>query len=283
MDTKTEETQPAEFGELMIPSNFGGVVERPKSLDPNDRRGTEDIGFDELRLPRLSIAQGLSPEVGETSSSRIEGLKLYDFFNNMTGEIYGRGPLMFVPIRRDIRRIEFIPRAEGGGIKDLNVPAGDDRLKWYRDPGGDKTKDRPPAATEFVEFPCLLLLPGRAPEPVVLSIKTTNKWNRRAADQLRLFIKNRNAPIFSGLYTVESKPINNGKGEFGVPVPKNAGFIPKDTPAGAALFKLAEDIASAWEGKTVKVDAEMAPGADDFDPEALERESQAAKGAQTDM
>ena len=274
-DSKSTEVAAPEGGEFLIPSGgFAAVAERPKSLDPNDRRGTEDIGLDELRLPRLAIAQGLSPELDETNSGYVPGLKVNDFYNNMTGEIYGRGPLMFVPIRRDTRRIEFIPRGEGGGIKDLNVPKGDPRLAWT----GVGMDRRPPVATEFVEFPSLLLRPGKAPEPVVLSIKLTNKWNRRAADQLTLFIKNRNAPIFSGLYTVESKPVNNGKGTFGVPVPKNAGFIPKDTPAGAKLFELVENIASSWEGKTLTVDETLAPGADDFDPEQLERQSQAAAG-----
>lgn len=268
-------------GEFLVPAGgFTGIAERPKSIDPNDRRGTEDIGMDELRLPRLAIAQGLSDELKETNANRIEGLKPYDFFNNMTGEVYGRGPLTIIPIRRDVRRIEFIPRSEGGGIRDMNVPKGDPRLRWT----GTGDDRKPPLATEFIEFPCLLLRPNMAPEPSVLSIKMTNKWNRRSADQLTLFIKNKNAPIFAGMYLIESKPINNGKGEFGVPIPKNAGFIPKDTPIGAKIYKLAEDIATSWEGKKVAVDASLAPDADDFDPEQLERESQAAHaGATTDM
>jgi hypothetical protein len=238
-----------------------GTMTRPTELDPEDRTGTEEIDASELRLPRLSIAQGLSPQITPGDSQFIEGLTLFEMFNDMTGEIYGRGPIMFVPIRREIRRIQFRPRKEGGGIIDLNVPPNDPRLEWTEDGNGNRL---PPLATTFTEFVVLLLRPGVAPEPIVLSIKHTNKWNRRAADQLTLFIAARNAPIYSGLYLVDTKvPAKNDNGTFGVPVCKNAGFIPLNKPAGAALFEYAKDLHQTLSGKTIIIDRE--PGSDDED------------------
>lgn len=273
-----EQTESPSTGELMIPdTGLTGVAERPKSINPNDRSGTENIGVDELRLPRLSISHPQSPEMTEGDSKFIAALKPYEMFNNMIGDVYGRGPLMFIPLRRDVKRIEFIPRTEGGGIRDMDVPKNDVRLKWT----GVGVDRKPPVATEFIEFPSLLLRSGKAPEPILVSIKTTNKWNRRAADQLTLFIKMRNAPVYAGLYTIESKPEKNDKGQFGVPVIKNAGFIPKDSEMGAKLYAFAEQLSKNWEGKEVVTNRE-APGADDFDAEHLERESQRAAGT-TDM
>lgn len=242
-----------------------GTLARPASLE-KDLTGTEDITRDEIRLPRLAIAQGLSPQMQENSSQYIEGLRQNDLFNDITGEIYGRGPMLFVIVRRDVRRIEFIPRAEGGGIEDFDVPADDARNEWTKDADGTKI---PPVATKFTEFISLLLRPGKEPEPIVISIKETNKFNRFSIQQLNLFVKARNAPIYSGLYSVVSKPESNSKGTFGIPVFKNAGFINTDTPAGAYLYKFAKEMAQGLAGKVIVVNRDE-PNDTDFDPATLE-------------
>ncbi|KKM78483.1 hypothetical protein LCGC14_1359440, partial [marine sediment metagenome] len=71
--------------------------------------GTEDITADDLKLPRLAIAQGLSPQMLPDDSAHIEGLKLFELFNDLTDEIYGKGPLTFIVGRRQVKRIEFDP------------------------------------------------------------------------------------------------------------------------------------------------------------------------------
>lgn len=252
--------------DLMVFDAVQPVAQRPKSLDRNDLAGTEDIGINDVRLPRLAIAQGLSPEMTPGNGSYIEDLKLMNLFNNLTQTIYGNGPITFVPVRRDVRRMEFRPRSEGGGVIDMDVPVNDERLKWTVEDGVRK----PPKATTFIEFVVILLVPGKAPEPIVLSIKTTNKHNRKAADQLTTFIKLRQAAIYAGMYTVASSPATNDKGQtFGVPVIKNAGFIPKDTPAGAKLYEYAKNFHESIADKTIHVDRDE-PGDDDFDTDAMD-------------
>lgn len=270
--TKTiEPTEPVT--DLALIGDMTAVAERPKGLDPTDRAGTEDIGANDIRLPRLAIAQGLSPQLTPGDAQYIETLKLFQMFNDLSGEVYGQGPITFVPVRRDVRRIEFRPRAEGGGMLDPEVPINDARMQWTVDESGERV---PPKATTFIEFVILLLRPGKAPEPVVLSLKGTNKWNRRAADQLTTFIKLRNAAIYAGLYKIDTlTPAKNDKGTFGVPVCKNAGFIPVDTPAGKALFDYAKGVHEALAGKTIVIERE--PGDDSFDVDGID------KGASAEM
>lgn len=256
------ESQNSEVVDLTRVGEISGTLERPKTLDPNDRTGTEGIGAEDVRLPRLAIAQGLSAQITPGDQQFIEGLTLFDMFNDLTGEIYGKGPLLFVPVRRDTRRIEFIPRSEGGGIVDMDVPPNDPRLRWTVEDG----IKRPPRATTFIEFVVLLLRSGKAPEPIVLSIKGTNKHNRRASDQLTTFIKLRNAPIYAGLYKVDTHiPAKNDKGTFGVPTIKNAGFIPIDKPEGKALFEFAKQFHNSLEGKTIVVDRDLGGEDDEFE------------------
>jgi hypothetical protein len=240
-----------------------GVQQRPSSLDPNDLSGTEDIGKDEVRLPRVGIAQGLSPQMTPGDTQYIEGLTLFDMFNDQTGEIYGKGPLTFIPILRDVRRVEFTPRSQGGGVVDLNVPKGDARLRWSKSSPELAKADVPPAATEFVEFVVLLLRKGKAPEPIMLSIAQKNKWNRRAAEKVTSVAKLRHAPIYASVFTIDTKiPGKNDKGTFGVFTVRDMGFIPKDTPIGGALYSHAENFYRSLEGKVVST---QYAGADDVD------------------
>src|SRR5262245_13308533 len=113
-------TNPVPSGddELIVSTDDAATLatsNRPNTL-AQELTGTEDIGPNDVRLPRLAIAQGLSNEMIPGDARYLPDLKLFDFFNDLSGEIYGQGPITFVPVRRDVRRIEFVPRAEGGGI-----------------------------------------------------------------------------------------------------------------------------------------------------------------------
>lgn len=228
-------------------------TDKPDWLVEGDKSGTEDIDSNELRFPRLSIAQGLSPQLQE-GTSYIPDLKINDMFNDLSSEIYGKGPLNFIVVKRDVKRIEFKPRSEGGGVLDMDVPLGDPRLEWTEDESGKRI---PPRATKFVEFVIVLFKPT-GPEPIVLSIKDTNKFNRRAHDRLTAFIKSKNAPIYSVVYSVKVVPEKNDKGIFGVFVIDQVGWL-KDK-------KTAENAKEFHEAlKTKKVQVAREPGDDDID------------------
>jgi hypothetical protein len=250
------------------------LTQRESFIAKGDVTGTEGITKDDLRLPRLAIAQGLSTQLVTDDSSYIPDLKMFDMFNDLIGTIYGRGPLTFIAVRRDVRRIEFIPRDEGGGIKDTNVPIGDPRCEWTEGADGERL---PPVATKFVEFVALLLDENGNTSPeqaIVISIKDTNKFNRRAAERLTGFIKMKQKPIYAGLYTIASKSEKNDSGTFGVPVINQAGLLDNPTVDDAtwkrnkALYQIAAAFAASLEGKTITVERE--PGDEPFDPDAFD-------------
>jgi len=250
-----------------------GVAERPKSFDSSDMSGTEDIALNEVRLPRLAIAQGLSPQLVPDEGSYIKGLVIGDMFNDVTGEVYGRGPLTLVPVLRHVTRIEFDPLNKGVPL-DRNVPANDPRMMWI--------DNKPPRATEYVEFASLLLRKGKKPEKLIVSIKTTNKYQKKAAELWTTLVVNREGAIYTGMYNLSSK-MEKGKNKegqdtlFGVFVVKNAGFIPTDSPAGQMLREYAKEFHLAIKGKNLQTQREIEGEDETFDAEALERESQAAR------
>lgn len=253
--------------DLMTLGDVVGTMDRPKTLSKEDREA-ETYSLDEVRLPRLAIAQGLSPQLVPTEGKYIKGLVIGQMFNDVTGEIYGEGPITVVPVRDHTTRIEFDKNDRTVPI-DREVPANDARLKWTKSSPDLRRADTPPAATVFAEFISLILKPGKAPEKIVVSIKTTNKQMREAATLWRTHIAIRGTKIYTGLYTLSTKIITgkNKDGQptmYGVFIEKNAGFIPADTPSGAALIAYAKDFAASLEGKKIVVDRD-GTAADEID------------------
>lgn len=224
----------------------GPTEEAPEWMDLDDKTGKGGISRDEIRLPRLAIAQGLSPQMLPGKPEFIEGLSMFDLFNDVTGEIYGKGPLYFIAAQRSVARVQFRPREQGGGLVDANVPPDDPRLQGSKDPATGKWT--PPLATVFVEFAAMLLHSDRQPEPIVISIKTTNKQQRNAAKDLTTFINTRRGSIFSRLYTVESATASNDKGTYGV-----YKFRDLDRLQVKELYDFAGGFAKSLTGKTITV------------------------------
>jgi hypothetical protein len=227
---------------------------RPSFLPTHDLRGTEHITKDDLQMPKLGLAQALSPQVQKTEPQYIAGLQVGQLFNNLTKHNYGEGPLEFTIIRADPPRfVEFIPRSEGGGVKDVNVPPNDPRTKFRTDEAG---KTIPPVATKFYDF-VLLLLPTR--EPIALSLKSTGL---KVARQLNALMKLRNAPSFAGKYVMTTGTSKNAKGVFAVYQVQNAGWVDEDT------FNFCSQMYEAFKDKTLIIDRESdihVPAGDDTD------------------
>jgi hypothetical protein len=255
-------------GEL-VPRGTTAVSALPSFIDVTDKTG-KDVVISSVTLPRLGIAQGASPELNPDGSKYIDGLKLYDFFNTVTQEVYGRGPLRFIPIKHRVTYIEFDPN-DRNKVLHFDVPASDPRTKW-----GDKDpmtgKSQKPAATEFQEFIIVLLHDDGRREPIMLSIKCTNRHNRLAAERLAMLMAGTRGPAFCAYKYVESKTESQGTDKFGVFVIRNAGNM-HDTPEERDLYFWAKEFAAGVEGKVIDVEGRE-PGDDDvsFDTEKLEQQ-----------
>lgn len=134
---------------------------------PKTRRGFEDTLQTDLMIPRLALAQALSPQVTDGDPRRIPDLKPGDFFNSVTNQSYGREVFVQVLRKMPLRAMEFRDVADGGGVIDPDVPLDDPRLKWGT--SGDKQKDQP-VATLFRDF-LAVVLPQR--EIIALSFKSS--------------------------------------------------------------------------------------------------------------
>jgi hypothetical protein len=187
---------------LATRSNASTNLAVAEGYDRNDARGTEGIENDDVRLPFVAIAQKTSKAIDPTEVGKyIEGLKFLDMYNSETRDVYGPGPVRFIPI---VLRKRAALLGENGRLGEP-IPWDDPRGTWEgaRDQGLDK-----PEGQRIYDW-AVLLLPTF--ELVVLSFRSTSFG---AGKSLNGFVKMRK-PAFAGVYTISVAPDKNDKGSFG--------------------------------------------------------------------
>lgn len=208
---------------------------------------TQGIESNDVSIPRLAIAQALNPQLKRTDPAYIEGLAQLDMFNTVTSENYGAGPLSFSPLLFRKRAIEFIPRTEGGGVRDANVSVAVDPVTGaYKDkrlnfgPNGEA-----PTATLFHEWICVLL---DTMSLIAISMKTSQLKVSKALNYIvREDATMRKLPAFARAWTIRTVEQTNRKGTFGNYVVRNGAVH------GDAMGSQLAEIFESLKGKNLTV------------------------------
>ena len=213
--------------------------------------GSEDIGAEDVTIPRIKLAQGLTPEVKDGTVP--DGC----LFLNVSGEILAApgDPLRFTPVavgkefilwnpsRGDgilarARRVfdggraryEWDKKNETFSVKFKNSP----KIKWttmtYVDENGmdqwgsaiPGDKDSGIAATAHHNY--VVVLPDHG--NMVCALSLSRSQVKRAKD-LNALLKMGNAPIFARVFEVRSDGEKNDEGEFFNYKFVPAGFVEK--------------------------------------------------------
>ncbi len=235
---------PARHEPIPLPS--AAVNNLPAFMRQDADIGKENIGKDDIEIPRLKLMQGLSPELQE-----FDGLKAGAFFHPAAEFIFD-APFRAVPIFMDQRYILWRPRDAGGGI----LARADDGIHWSpssgeftvqldkKDGGATVTwkmaptvqqsglanwgtmdpndPNSPPAATLMYNF--LLAFPDE-PDlmPAVLSFQRSSiKIGRRFNTKLKTV----RAPLFGTMWQFGSVQDSNSRGQdfFNIDV-RSAGLV----------------------------------------------------------
>lgn len=117
--------------------------------DANDSmEGFEEVNAKTMAVPFLKLAQDLTPQLKASKPNYIEGLKLGDFFNPITGEIYGPN-IQLVILKFEELYIEWPAnsRTTGEGLLGYHSPENAKNLaidqtfgKWKTKEGNDLTQ-----------------------------------------------------------------------------------------------------------------------------------------------
>jgi hypothetical protein len=208
--------------------------------------GAEHITNEDARIPRLSLAQGLSHQMTPEDPLYIDGLKLGHAFNDLTEEIYGNGKIQALIVRADPPRwVEF---DEDRSVIDPRVPAGDPRTEFTTD---EKTGERlPPRATKFYDY-VILMAPNW--DPIALSF---SKSGIKSAMRLNGLIRTKpTVPVYGCYYEFTPAFQKNDQGTWYIFTVRQAGYVRDE-----AIYKRAESAFKLF--KTKEVEFERQPGDD---------------------
>jgi hypothetical protein len=227
------------------------AASRPAWLTEEKITGLDHIGADDMEMPRLAVAQLTSKQILKGHELYIQGLEFGQYFNSVTGEVYGEGALTFSVLRADPpRAIEFTPIDEGGGVVDMDVPLDDSRLDFTVDGDGKKQK---PVATKFYDF-IIMLWPTK--EIIALSFKSSGL---RVAKKLNFLMRQRSGPPWVGVYSLKAVQKTDAKGTYAIHVLDNHenGWVNDEQRS------IAKDASDGLANKKVKIHDEREPGDDD--------------------
>lgn len=100
--------------------DFGNVTNVPAFMRNDVGMGKENIGREDIEVPRLKLMQGLSPELNDFNE-----LRPGHFFHTASEMIFDAA-VFVVPVYMDRRYILWRPRDSGGGI----LARADDGIHW---------------------------------------------------------------------------------------------------------------------------------------------------------
>lgn len=215
-------------------------------FDESAHEGLENVGSDEIILPRLAILQATSP------LTREDGYKQGDLVNSLTGHNFGK-KLEFFPLIFFVSRTNWVDNTVVGGPIDCQARDGEHGTK--KDAAhamglcqscvfSQWSDGEPPHCTQFKN---VLLIPKVADAtPMAFSakrsaVKPTNLFLSAAAMLRR---KDKPVPFYGSSWFIESELKQNDEGTFYVPR-FTRGTLIEDPVAFMSLRSLYQEMKAA--------------------------------------
>jgi len=212
--------------------------------------GLENARPEDFQIPRLQIAQALSPQLLRSKPEYIAGLMVGQFFNTVTQEIYGDS-VQVIPVKFSVSRLRFF-----GGVLECQSKNGIDGghhaplcdncgfAKWGSGKDG--------AGTDCKEYRNWLILDTVLGMPMSLSFKSASlvvskTWSTLLRTRRLKLSTGQSvaAPAFATIYELRSAEKPGPKGTFYVPVVRVVG------PATAEMMKYGADLFRSFKGELV--------------------------------
>jgi hypothetical protein len=228
MAKKTVET-PAEENAVAIRTENAVANNTPQHLQQfsgQGRMGFENMRAEDMVMPRVAIAQAMSPQVTKSKPEYIKGLEPGMFFNTLTGDIYGE-EIVISPITYFQTRYFFAPRGsaqnilcftrildeQGRLIEGPLHPQGCDTCphsRWLTEPRADGSKK--PDCTLFYNYLLAIFHEGNI-EPAVLSLKSKNMKPAKKLNS-NVLLRRPDLPPLAKKFTLYSVAEETPKGTF---------------------------------------------------------------------
>lgn len=217
-------------------------------------RGAENVGNEDLVIPRIELVQALSPARKKSDAAYIEGADEGMLYNNVTRELYG-SEVTVVPVYYTKQYLVWKDRKIGGGGS--NGFRGAFNTKAEADAAIASLGEEGLEAVDTAQHFVLVHFNGAWQEAVLSMSKSKMKVSKRWNSLMRLT----NTDSFSRAYKLSSVTETNARNEsyfnYGV---QPLGFVPQD------VYERAEKLYETVRGGTVKVSSDFdgeSPSAED--------------------
>jgi len=192
----------------MVKKGEGAVAVVPEYLKDDlshSELGNENVGADDVIVPRLKHLQQLSPEIDKGDSKYVPGAEAGMFYNSLTREIVAP-PVAFCPFHYNMTYALFKKRTAGGGFVGTfsSEKEAMEELRLQAEP------DKHEVAQTAVHWVVYQGDDGKWQEAAfhMASTKLT------ASRELNSLIKLRGGARWAHLYMFSSKPDDAPKGKF---------------------------------------------------------------------
>lgn len=190
--------------EIVMTNNVAETqAQVPAYIDQSKSRGNENVGHDDLLLPRIEVLQAQSPQLIKSKEQFIPGATMGMFFHTITGQIYEDG-VNFTPISFVCRFLVWVDRKQvpDGGLRGV-YPTREEAEQFIASVEDGHTLEVVPTGEHLV-----MLDSG---EVVIMSMaKTKMKVSRKFNASIKLVGGDR----FSRSYRMTSVDDSKPQGDF---------------------------------------------------------------------
>lgn len=192
----------------------------PEYMNQDSRRGQENVGMEDLTIPRLDVIQDLSPQHKKNKPEYIEGAEVGMLFNSVTKRLYG-GDVFFVPVFFRKEWVIWRDRDVGGGFAGAfpSEAEANAALAALEDADNHEIND---TAQQFG----LIINEDGSTESIVISMA---KSKMKASRQLNSMCNIAGGDRFSRVYKISATEEQNKQGQdywnLGV---TQLGYVPED-------------------------------------------------------
>lgn len=174
----------------------------PAYIKQGTNRGSENVGQEDLQLPRIDILQALSPQVNKKKEEYIDGAEVGMLYNTLTGELFTE--VFVTPVTFTKRFLVWVDRkkVENGGLRGVfDTPEEAEDFVEAQDDADN---------LEIVPTAEHLMLLDDGSEVIVSMAKSKMKVSRKFNSLVRLSAGDR----FSRRYVITTVGDKSPKGEF---------------------------------------------------------------------
>lgn len=192
-----------------------------KEINQNDTRGNEEVGSEDLTIPRIELCQALSKCRKKNDASFIPGIEEGQFYNNITRQIYG-GTIVVIPVLFMKEFLLWRDQDLGGGFGGAYPTMDEANIALTTQEKSDEWE----AVSTNQQFVLVRASDGSLEEAVISMAKSKNKVSKDWNSLIRI----NGGPRFSRCYELRGVEAQNAQAQdyYNIAV-SNFGFVDAET------------------------------------------------------